>query len=160
MGKQPIEKTIDGETYLFFLLRPRISVPLLARISKIIGPTLGAAFPEKSMKISEIMDVDISIGNITKVFFEKLNPGEIQEIIDILFTQVSHKGKGPLSQENTYDDLFSGRLKHLAKVVGTSIEVQYADFFGEKSVMEGLLDKAKQDVIKPQATENNTIQEI
>ncbi|GAF85850.1 unnamed protein product, partial [marine sediment metagenome] len=48
MGKQPVEKTIDGETYLFFLLRPRISVPLLARISKMVGPTLGAAFPEKS----------------------------------------------------------------------------------------------------------------
>jgi len=160
MGKQFIEKIIDGETYLFFYLRPRNSVSLLGRISKIIGPTLGAALPEEDIKISDIMDVDISIGNITRVFFDRLDCNEIQEIIDVLFTQVSHKGKGPLSQDNTYDDLFSGKLKHLAKVVGASLEVQYGDFFGGKSVMEGLLERAKRDTIKPKAMENNMTQEI
>jgi len=160
MGKQFVEKTIDGETYLFFYLRPRISVSLLGRISKIIGPTLGAALPEKDIKISEIMDMDISIGNITKIFFDRLDCNEIQDLIDVLFTQVSHKGKGPLSQENTYDELFSGKLKHLAKVVGISLEVQYGDFFGEKNVIEGLLDRAKQDIIKPKVMKNNTIREI
>ena len=135
------EKEIDGELYIFTMLRPRVSISLLKRIIKLFGPTIGKTFPE-AIKIKDILDANIHIGDALTEFSERLDDKEVQDMIDILFTQVQHKGEGILSNQLAFDNLFTGRIKHLFKVVLKAVEVQYADFLPEgedplKAIIEG-----------------------
>jgi len=144
MGKNNYqEKKIDGEFYIFTMLKPRISLSLLSRIIKIIGPPLGKAFSSK-IKVKEILDAEINIGESIIELADRFNDTEIQDIIDILFTQITHKGEGALSQQPTYEKLFSGKLKHLFKVVKVALEVQYADFLEGKDALALILQKSKE----------------
>jgi len=144
MGKNNYkEKEIDGDFYIFTLLKPRISLALLSRLVKIIGPPLGKAFPA-NIKIKEILDANIDIGGAVIELANRFNDKEVQDIIDILFTQVAHKGEGILSQELTYEKLFAGRIKHLFKVVSASLEVQYADFLEGKDALATILQKSRE----------------
>jgi len=139
MGQKFIEKEIDGESYIFTMLRPRISTKLLVKIIKIIGPSVGKAF-NKEVKIKNILDINIDIGSAVMTLCERIDEDNVQNIIDTLFTQVQHKGKGILSNIQAYEELFSGRLKHLFNVVKASLEVQYADFFDGKEGLEEFLN--------------------
>ncbi len=139
MGQKLIEKEIDGEFYIFTMLRPRVSTKLLVRFIKIIGPSIGKAFHEE-VKIKEIFDINIDIGNAIMALCQNIDEENVQNIIDILFTQVQHKGKGVLSNNQAYDELFSGKLKHLFNVVKAAFEVQYADFFSGKEEAEDFLN--------------------
>jgi hypothetical protein len=134
MGRQPIEKEIDGEQYTFCFLNPRLSIDLLTRIAHIIVPSISSGY-KGDIDINTIMDSKIDINSIVTELFKKINSNEILSIIDVLFTQVIHKGEGRLSDRIAFDKLFTGNLKHLFKVVKESLEAQYADFFGEKDAL-------------------------
>lgn len=139
MGKEPIEKTIENETYIFYYLTPRISIKVLVKLTKIIGPALGAVFPEdKSIKINDILDMDIKIGDAINMLVEKIDADETQMIIDTLLTSIICKGRGKLSEEAIYNELFTGNLKLLFTIVKESLEVQYGNFFGESSVLKNI----------------------
>lgn len=144
MGRDPsIEKEIDGEFFIFHYLPPRMSTKLLVRLLKIVGPSIGKAFPTSNMKVKDILDADIQIGSAVDTLMGKFNEDEVQDIIDILLSRVNHKGKGSLSNEATYTELFTGNLSLLFKVVGKALEVQYADFFGGKFGLKSIIEKAK-----------------
>ena len=65
MGKEPVEKTIEKETYIFYYLPPRVSMQVLVKLTKIVGPALGAVFPEdKSVKINDVLDMDIKFSRL------------------------------------------------------------------------------------------------
>lgn len=136
MGKEPIEKTIEKETYIFYYLTPRISIKVLVKLTKLFGPALGAAFPEdKSIKIKDILDMDIKIGDAINMLIEKIDANETQIIIDTLFASIICKGRGKLSEEAVYNELFTGDLKLLFIILKESLEVQYGNFFGESNVL-------------------------
>lgn len=147
MGKKFIEKEIDGEAYIFYMLRPRISLSLLTKIIKLMGPIIGKAFP-REVKVKNILEADINIGDAVIEFSNKFNDNRVQEIIDILFTQVQHKGEGQLSEEQAFTNLFSGKIKHLFKVIFAAMEVQYADFFAEGDIVAEIIKKSKDQVKK------------
>lgn len=153
MGQRYKEIKIDGDFYIFTMLEPKISLSLLSRLAKIIGPPIGKAFP-KEVKIKEILDANINISDAIVELSNRFNDIEIQDIIDILFTQVSHKGEGPLSDEVTYKKLFSGKLKRLFKVVKAALEVQYADFLEGKDALTEIIKKSKK------VTEQDMTQEM
>lgn len=139
MGKEPVEKTIEKETYIFYYLTPRISMKVLVKLTKIIGPALGAVFPkDKSIKINDILDMDIKIGDAINMLVEKIDADETQMIIDTLFASIICKGRGKLSEEVVYNELFTGDLKLLFAVLTKSLEVQYGNFFGASSVLENI----------------------
>ena len=139
MGKEPVEKVIGNETYIFYYLPPRISMQVLVKLTKIVGPALGAAFPEdKSVKINDILDMDIKIGDAINMLIEKIDANETQAIIDTLFTSVICKGRGKLSEEAVYNELFTGDLKLMFTILKEALEVQYGNFFGESGVLSGL----------------------
>lgn len=156
---QPVVKTIDGEEYTFYRLPPRHSTKILVKILKMLGPSVGSGFKEEKIKVRSVLDVDIDIGKIITTFFDKLDLDELQGIIDVLFTTIIHKGEGQLSNEATYTKLFQGKQAHLYKVLFSSLEVEYGNFFGES---KGLRDVYK-EIMKEMAQENqpigNTIQE-
>jgi len=136
MGKEPVEKTIGKETYIFYYLAPRISTKVLVKLTKIVGPALGAVFPEdKSIKINDILDMDIKIGDAISILVDKIDADETQMIIDTLFTSIICKGRGKLSEEGVYNELFTGDLKLLFIILKESLEVQYGSFFGESNVL-------------------------
>lgn len=142
MGKQPQEITIDGETYIFAMLKPRFSSPLLVRVLRILAPSMGKAY-SGPIKLKEILDTPIDIGAAITELSLRLNEKEVQEIIDLLFTQVIHKGHGSLSNEAVIDELFSGRIKHMFKVVKTALEVQYADFLEGRDLLQAVQEESK-----------------
>jgi hypothetical protein len=155
MGKKYKEIKIGNEEYIFTMLKPRISISLLTKIIRIIGPSLGKAFPNE-IKIKNILEADINIGNSIIEFSNKLDDLQIQEIINILFTQVQHKGEGKLSNELAFNNLFSGKLKHLFKVVKAALEVQYADFLEGEDALALILQKSTE--LANQEQNQNTIQ--
>jgi len=131
MGVQPVERTIEGENYTFYYLRPKTSIKILAKLSKMIGPAIGAAFPKgDSIKVKDILDTDINIGNALSLLVEKIDIKDTQEIIDVLFENVFCKGRGKLSEVPVYEELFTGNLKLFFTILKNALEVQYGNFFG------------------------------
>jgi len=144
MGRKGYQEiTIDDEEYMFTMLKPRVSLSLLTKLLKLLGPSLGKAFPN-TIKIKQLLDADINVGSALIELSNKITYEENQTIIDTLFTQVSHKGQGTLSNIKAYDELFSGRILHLFKVVKTALEVQYADFLEGRDALETLISKSKE----------------
>jgi hypothetical protein len=142
MGNKYYEHIIDNEKYIFYMLKPRISLSLLTKLIKIIGPGIGKAFPS-SIKAKDILETDIDIGSLFHELSNKIDEKEVQEIIDILFSQVMHSGEGELLKGMAYDNLFSGRIKHLLKVVLKALEVQYNDFLAGRDPLEALVEESK-----------------
>lgn len=153
MGKKAIEKEIDGEIYSFYMLKPRKSLSLLTKIIKLLGSSIGKAFSTE-VKVREILDANINIGNAVIEFSDKFDDDRVQHIIDVLLSQVHHHGMGELSVSTTYDELFSGKLKHLFKVVLKAMEVQYADFFGDEDFLGILIRKGKEEAEKEMIIKN------
>ena len=158
---KPIEKTIDGVAYTFYYLKPRISFAVLSKIVKIIGPALGSTLenvPDEDIAKIKEGDLDVNLGElnfskVVKLFLENFSTNEVQQIVDTLLEQVLYNKGNVLAH---YDDLFTGRLKHLFKVVKIALGVQYADFFEGSSVTSGLLNM----VAQARPLNENTIQEI
>lgn len=139
MGKQPVEKVIEGDTYTFYMLPPRVSVVVLIKLTKIIGPALGAAFPkDKTIKIKDILDMDINIGDAINMLVEKIDATETQNIIDIIFENTLCKGRGKLIDEAVYTELFTGNIKLLFTILKEGLGVQYGNFFAGSNVLEEL----------------------
>ena len=139
MGKEPVEKKIDGDIYTFYFLPPRISVMVLVKLTKIIGPAIGAAFPkDKTVKMKDILDMDINIGDAINMLVEKIDAAETQNIIDIIFKNTLCKGRGKLIEEAVYNELFTGNIKLLFTILKEGLGVQYGNFFDESNVLEKL----------------------
>jgi len=136
MGNQPIHKTIDGENFIIAYLDPDTAIDLLCKIATMVVPTIGSGFKGQNIDIDSVIDKKIDISLVIDQFFKNFNSTEVKNIIKTLLSQVIHKGEGNLSDYNSYNKLFSGRLKFLFKVVYSCLEVQYADFFDGKDLKE------------------------
>ena len=143
MGSQVdvIRKKIDGETYVFTYLSPRRSLTLLTEITKLIGPAIGSMCDN-----GEIEEDKVSMGEAARLLCNNMNDNNIQSMINTLLSQVTHEGVGDVLK--SFDVIFTGKIKHLFKVILASLEVQYADFFDGKGVVEGLRDLAKDSNLK------------
>lgn len=141
MGNQidTIREIIDGEAYTFAYLPPRIALSLLSKIIKLIGPSIGAIANDADD--GEIDEKEINVGEAARLLCDRLDENEIMSMINTLLSQVTHEGKGDVIK--SFDVIFTGRIRHLFSVVKKSLEVQYADFFDGKGVVEGLKGLAK-----------------
>ena len=86
--------------------------------------------------LEKLLDSEISLEKVIGLLCANINEDEVQSIIDSLFNQVIHKGKGHVIK--AYDELFTGNLLHLTKVLAASIGVQMGDFLAGKSAMENM----------------------
>lgn len=137
MAREPIKKTIDDINYTFYQLAPRKSLRLLIRIFKIIGGPLGSSLDEGGGR--SVLDQNFDLGKIVSGLCDRMEVSEVESIIDELLGQVMAEGYGEVSKQ--FDAIFCGRIAHLFKVVYASMEAEYSDFFGGKSVLQGLLRK-------------------
>jgi len=129
MGKEPVEKIIEGEEYTFYYLDPDTSIDVLEKIIKLIGPSIGSAFSkEENINIKDIMNLNINIGDAIATLSHNISAKETKYIIKILCKNIFCKGRGKLSDIVVYNDLFTGNLKLLFKILVIAFEVQYGDF--------------------------------
>lgn len=148
MAREAVEKTIDDEVYTFHQMDPMTSILTLTKILKITGTSIGKATEQMANSgIENLMDADVDdvvrkmdIGEIVASLCDRLDENEIKQIILAMTSQIHHKGQGEVSK--AFNILFKGRIMHLIKVVGAAMEVEYADFFGEGSVLQGFLRQA------------------
>lgn len=148
MARETVEKDIDGEVYTFYQMDPMTSVVILTKILRIIATPVGKATEQIAKSgIDNIVDADVeeivgkmNIGSIIGSLCDRLDENEVRQIIIAMLEQVHHKGKGEVSK--CFNTHFKGRISHLLKVVGAAMEVEYADFFGEGSVVQDFLKRA------------------
>jgi len=148
MAREAVEKTIDEEVYTFHQMDPMTSVLILTKILKITGTSIGKATEQMAKGgIDNLMDAKVDdvvrkmdIGEIVASLCDRLDENEIKQIILAMTSQVHHKGQGEISK--CFSVHFKGRIMHLIKVIGVAMEVEYADFFGEGSVLQGFLRQA------------------
>ncbi len=148
MAREAVEKTIDEEVYIFHQMDPMTSVMILTKILKITGGSLGKAVDQVAKSgIDNLIEAEVGeiaekmdIGSIVASLCDRLDENDIRQIIITMLEQVTCKGKGEVSK--CFNVHFKGRVSHLLKVVGAALEVEYADFFGEGSVVQGFLKQA------------------
>lgn len=145
MARETVERDIDGEVYTFHQMDPMASVIILTKILKMTGTSLGKAADQVAKSgIDNLMDAEVQevvekmdMGSIVASLCERLDENDIRQIIITMLEQVTCKGKGEVSK--CFNVHFKGRVSHLLKVVKVALEVEYADFFGEGSVLQGFL---------------------
>ena len=68
---KPVEKDIDGRSYTFYYLKPKIAFIVLSKIVKIIGPALSSVFSGLGDdEIDRLKDGDLDV-DIKEVDFDK-----------------------------------------------------------------------------------------
>jgi hypothetical protein len=135
MGREPVEKTIDGEKYRFMLMKPTESLDIMTKLADVFGPSISKLFASFD-KNNDKINVDTALlGESIAVLCSSMNEGRVSDIVKIFTRNVislSSEGGKPGSGQITdvvFEDHFQGRLLHLAKVFLACLEVQYADFF-------------------------------
>ena len=137
--REAITREIDGEEYTFHQLAPKKSLRVLTKLMKILGGTAGKAVSSASSSADLLNGVDA--GSIISGIAERLDEDEVIVIVDIMFSTVLHSGEGDVSK--AFDKLFGGRVFHLIKVLQASLEVEYQDFFDEKSGIASMVTRIK-----------------
>jgi Phage tail assembly chaperone protein, TAC len=146
-------RIIDNRTYEFFFLPPKDALRTLVRILKIVGEPIGAitdlfsSFDGKSldMKISELPPGIIN--NAVTALVNRLDEDQVMQIIEDLMGSTHVKtenDRGTRPIQFAVD--FCGRIGHLFKVVKASLEVNYADFFGDGTGLYDSVMKASKDM--------------
>lgn len=139
-----VEETIDGEQYKMFYLPARVARSILLQTIKMVLPAIanavdsvkGAGSVDAEMDVEAmiemLLDSEISIEKIAQLLCQSADIDAINHIMDTVFTQTVHVGKGKVS--DVFDELFTGRPLHMMKVFTKALGVQFGDFFAGKSV--------------------------
>ena len=93
-----------------------IGQPALVAIASVVG---------NGLDTSADAVVDALTGAITR----KLTPDRAERLAFLMLKGVRCEGIGDLTDRDTFDEHFRGRLMHMYAVVFWSIGVNYADFF-------------------------------
>jgi len=120
------EKEIDGLMFTSVQFPAMYGFGLLARLAKSIGPALAA--------LSGLSpDTDLSdIGPSLRTALVGLDPDEAQklvlEVLKSTSVLMTEGRKIEFTDRAKVDEVFSGRLKTMFKVLGFALQVNFADF--------------------------------
>jgi hypothetical protein len=137
-----VKKTIDGIEFGVTPFPAIEALRLQATLSKLIGPSLGAALG--SLSKSKGKEVDINggmLGSSIQFLFEQLTEETFVALIKRILKNVtclyaSEEGSSPIIHDfgDKFDErmtiVFQCKLLTMYKVVGFVLEVNYPDFFG------------------------------
>jgi len=129
MGREAVDKIIDGTNYTITQFGATKSMKLLTRLSKIVGEPLGeiaSGFDSKKNLLDQEFDGKM-IGHAVKALVDNLDEDHVVDTLKQLLSCVLHNGA---TLDKTFDIHFQGRLGHMFKVVFAALEVQYKDFLG------------------------------
>lgn len=142
MRKQDAPIKIGEHQYTFTQLDPRraarIYTFLLARFGDSLSTAIGAIKPGKGAGLAAVKDGDFDmkgLGSAVGKMLMALDDDIAMAHIDTLLSSVIGAG-GQMSLDHAN---FQGSMMHLTLVVKKAVEVNYADFLGENSVLVGKL---------------------
>ncbi len=123
------DKEIDGLTYTSVQFPAMYGFGLLARLAKSIGPALAS--------LSDVNpDTDLAdVGPSLRNALGSLDPDEAQRLVleilkctSVLLTDATGGRRIEFTDRVKIDEVFSGRLKTLFKVIGFALQVNFSDF--------------------------------
>lgn len=117
---------IDGVTYEFCHISPRLLNKLLIRALKLIGKPLAAGM---DTEIGENRDEMLTA--ILTMVFDAADEDVIDSIIFDILSETICVGKGNVKEK--FDLVFKGKFIHMWKVVAHALKFYFSDFFEEGS---------------------------
>jgi hypothetical protein len=134
MARTQAAKEIDGFTYSVDQLPGRKSITFLARLGRIVGPSLGPLvkalkFEGKTVDLTklELEPIGVAIGKL----FVDLSETETDAIMRELLQGATYvDGDRIVNVWDTFDLHFKGRPAAGLKLVAFAMEVNYGNFFG------------------------------
>lgn len=119
MREYQVTKLIDGENYTITTLPPTMALKLLTRLVKLIGEPMSMLYGDSEAKVASVLPKAVN------ALAMRLNEDEVLGLTQELLKGVLYRG-----QNIQFELHFQGRLGHLFKVLGATLEVQYGDFLG------------------------------
>ena len=138
MSTELVKKKIDGHTYEFGCMNPKKSIKLLSDLLNLVGVPIGDAVGSGGLeKLGE------NPGKIIENICKAIDGDRIIDLTDRILDQAIHcrtpddkAGYGEVSK--SFNKLFTRKLAHMFKVIYAALEIEYADFLGEDSVLKNL----------------------
>jgi len=123
------EREIDGHTWLVAQFPASESLKILAKLTKLLGPSI-AALSGTVEGGKSILDVEVGgedFARAVSLLVERLDEEDVFNFVKRLLKDTRCDGREVLPE---FDILFAGRLTTLIKVLVFVLEVNYEDFFG------------------------------
>lgn len=139
------DQVIDGMTYSVVQFPAMYGFALLARLAKCIGPALGAL---SSMGPGTNSDIS-QMGPVLCEALSTLDPDEAQRLAleilkstSVIIPDATGGRRVEFTGREKIDEVFSGRLMTMFKVLGFAVKVNFSDF------ARGIGSQAKADPTK------------
>lgn len=133
--QQQVKIGVDGEDYMVQLFTPSKGLKLWTKLVRLLGVSaikLFQSFKSTGGKsASDFLSVDLgsidfdAVADSLQGLFAQLSDDQMVELIKEVLGE-TYAGLRPVTED--FDQRFMGRYKHVFKLVGKTIAVQYGDF--------------------------------
>jgi len=129
------EKTIDGHKVTVTQFPAWTAFNLQIKVIGLLGPSLItglSGLKTLDFDLGNLNDEDFNFEKIGKAFtelFTKLTPEVSESIVRELIVSTRVDGQ-EIANDDIFDDIFSGKLDLMFKVVGYAVQVNYKSFLG------------------------------
>lgn len=124
MQNQQESHVIDDIAYEFYMMPPGKALKIFVQLLKrALGP-VGGALDGSSLSLSDILKAKVNLNGLLSRLAENLDENWAHQTIMQLLEHVRHAGGTPI----IFEVEFVGKIFHMLKVVGKSLEVNYRDF--------------------------------
>lgn len=143
------EKEINGNMYYVRPFPPLEALGLLGDLQVIVSSGIGKAVDEDGNN-TNVLDKNINVGAVIAGIGQNLKGSKLVEMAQRIVNQdyVSVKcvdaDDAVRLDKKVFNNLFTGQLKTLFKVMYFVLEVNYADFFEDVPDLTGLLKKLQE----------------
>ena len=129
MARENSNKEIDGVKYVCLGMPATKSHAVMIELLEILGRP---AFVAIATGLGDGFDsgIDKVVDVATELLMHKLTPETANRVVRMMLDGVQAEGVGGFDSDKIFDEHFRGRIMHMYKVIGWSIQVNYSDFFG------------------------------
>lgn len=130
------DKIIDEFKVIVTEWPARKAFKMKLKLTKILGPSVAEIFSGLDRKTAESVmnsNIDISkVGKAIEMLFEKMDE---DQILSLIFEMLSSTRVNNLEiNDQSFDDLFKGKLQSVYKILGFVVEVNFGSFFGSSGI--------------------------
>lgn len=132
---EPVEKEIDGRTYIVSPLPATKGLAVLTRIIKVVGPSIG-----EIGDIETVMSSDLTL--VLKGLSERLDETVVSGVVSDLLSTVQVRADGRYTElARIIDTEFAGRIGRMLRLLGVCLEVNFGDFFGAGGLQSSIMKR-------------------
>ncbi len=137
------EVKIGDLTFRITQMPSRKALRMFTRLSKLVGPALGALKPgtggKEGLGLDSKLD-DIGLGEALAVLCDQLDEDDVDAIFEAFgeFSTVNQGGKSWPKVKDVFDVLFAGQLHVAFQWLGHSLRVNFSSFLGDGRLSSAL----------------------